>query len=325
MSDLAHANASRQLSIVIPVFNAEKNLPELHRQLGAELKRIAAHYEIILVEDSSKDQSWSVIEALAKDDTRIVGIRLSRNFGQHNALLCGIRLARYDTIVTMDDDLQHPVTEIKILIDKLAEGYDVVYGSPEVDQHDLLRNLASRLTKAALRSSMGVNSAAQVSAFRAFPTRLRSAFEEYRSPQVSIDVLLTWATTNFTAVKVMHAPRFSGQSNYTIRKLITHAFNLMTGFSTRPLRLASLVGFVFTVFGFGVLAWVLGRYFIQGSSVPGFAFLASIIAIFSGAQLFTLGIFGEYLSRMYGRSMERPAYVVMDRCGSTPSNTQAPN
>jgi undecaprenyl-phosphate 4-deoxy-4-formamido-L-arabinose transferase len=160
---------------------------------------------------------------------------------------------------------------------------------------------------------MGTKAATQVSAFRAFPTRLRAAFAEFRSPSVSIDVLLTWATARFTAVEVKHAPRLVGNSNYTARKLITHAFNLMTGFSTRPLQLASLMGFLFTLFGLGVLVWVVGRYLISGSAVPGFAFLASIIAIFSGAQMFTLGIFGEYLARMYGRTMERPAYVVFEQ------------
>jgi undecaprenyl-phosphate 4-deoxy-4-formamido-L-arabinose transferase len=214
----------------------------------------------------------------------------------------------------MDDDLQHPVSEIPKLLAALAEGHEVVYGTSHELQHDVWRNLASRLTKLALQGAMGANTAAQVSAFRAFPTRLRAAFEEYRSASVSIDVLLTWASQLFTGVEVQHAPRRAGESNYTIRKLITHAFTLMTGFSTMPLKIASVVGFIFTLFGFGVLAWVLGRYLISGASVPGFAFLASIIAIFSGAQMFTLGIFGEYLGRMYGRTMERPAYVVGERC-----------
>lgn len=304
-----------QVSIVIPVFNAEGNLPELYRQLMPAMEALVERFEVIMVEDSSGDRSWEIVRGLAAQDERVRGVRLSRNYGQHNALLCGIRAASYGIVVTMDDDLQHPVSEIGLLLDAVAQGHDVVYGTSDENQHDLWRNLASRLTKLALQSAMGARSAAQVSAFRAFPTRLRAAFEEYRSPSVSIDVLLTWATTNFTAVKVKHAPRLAGKSNYTVRKLITHAFNLMTGFSTMPLKLASLIGFVFTLFGFGVLSWVVGRYFILGSSVPGFAFLASIISIFAGAQMFTLGIIGEYLARMYGRTMERPAYVVLERCG----------
>jgi glycosyltransferase involved in cell wall biosynthesis len=311
---MSRADLSRMsVSVVIPVFNAEPNLVELHRQLMPAMAVLVERFEVILVEDCSHDRSWDIVRRLALDDERVRGIRLSRNYGQHNALLCGIRAARYDIIVTMDDDLQHPVSEIPLLLEALAAGHEVAYGTSNEPQHGLWRNLASRLTKLALQSAMGAKSAAQVSAFRAFPTRLRAAFEDYRSPNVSIDVLLTWATQHFTGVPVKHAPRLAGESNYTIRKLITHAFNLMTGFSTLPLKLASVVGFVFTLFGFGVLAWVLGRYFISGASVPGFAFLASIIAIFSGAQMFTLGIFGEYLARMYGRTMERPAYVVGER------------
>ena len=312
---MSHADISRMsVSVVIPVFNAEPNLAELHRQLMPALAALVERFEVILVEDCSRDRSWDVVRRLAQEDERVRGIRLNRNYGQHNALLCGIRAARYDVIVTMDDDLQHPVSEIHLLLEALVAGHEVVYGTAKELQHDLWRNFASRLTKIALQGAMGAKSAAQVSAFRAFPTRLRAAFEDYRSPNVSIDVLLTWATQRFTAVQVKHSPRLAGESNYTMRKLITHAFNLMTGFSTLPLKLASVVGFVFTLFGFGILAWVLIRYFVSGVSVPGFAFLASIIAIFSGAQMFTLGIFGEYLARMYGRTMERPAYVVGERC-----------
>ena len=308
------AVSQMSVSVVIPVFNAEPNLAELHRQLMPAMAALVERFEVILVEDCSGDRSWDIVRRLASEDERVRGIRLNRNYGQHNALLCGIRAARYDVILTMDDDLQHPVSEIHLLLEALAAGHEVVYGTSNEPQHDLWRNFATRLTKIALRGAMGAKSAAQVSALRAFPTRLRAAFDDYRSPSVSIDVLLTWATSRFTSVEVQHAPRRAGESNYTIRKLITHACNLMTGFSTLPLKLARVIGFVFTLFGFVVLAWVLGRYFISGASVPGFAFLASIIAIFSGAQMFTLGIFGEYLGRMYGRTMERPAYVVGERC-----------
>jgi undecaprenyl-phosphate 4-deoxy-4-formamido-L-arabinose transferase len=315
---------STEVSVVIPVFNAEGNLPELYRQLMPAMEALTSRFEVILVEDSSADGSWTVVQRLAAQDSRVRGIRLSRNFGQHNALLCGIRAARYEVIVTMDDDLQHPVSEIGKVLQGLTQGNDVVYGTAEQNQHDLWRNLASRLTKLALQSAMNVKSAVQVSAFRAFPTRLRDAFAQYRSPTVSIDVLLTWATTSFTAVAVRHDARLSGRSNYTVRKLITHAFNLMTGFSTMPLQIASLIGFVFTAFGLCVLGWVVVRFFIYGASVPGFAFLASIISIFAGAQMFTLGIIGEYLARMYGRTMERPTYVELERCGGESPPASAP-
>jgi glycosyltransferase involved in cell wall biosynthesis len=300
------------ISVVIPVFNAEASLENLYRQLIPALEAITEEFEVIMIDDHGGDGSWDVIKKLANQNKNVRGIRLSRNYGQHNALLCGIRAARYSIIVTMDDDLQNPVTEISILLAKLAEGYDVVYGSPKDEQHGIFRDVASRLTKIALKSAMGVATAKNVSAFRAFKSTLRDGFKDYRSPFVSIDVLLTWSTSNFAAVKVRHEPRLLGQSNYTLGKLISHAFNLMTGFSSLPLQLASLVGFVFTIFGFGVLAWVIGRYFVAGYSIPGFPFLASIIAIFSGAQLFALGIFGEYLARIHFRTMDRPPYVVAE-------------
>jgi hypothetical protein len=157
---------------------------------------------------------------------------------------------------------------------------------------------------------MGAEIAQTVSAFRAFRTKLRDAFANYRSPFVSIDILLTWGTALFVAIPVRHDSRWAGESHYTFRKLASHALNMMTGFSTWPLQLASLVGFGFTLFGLGVLAYVLGRFLIQGRVVPGFAFLASVIAIFSGAQLFALGIIGEYLARMHFRTMEKPSYVI---------------
>ncbi len=216
----------------------------------------------------------------------------------------------------MDDDLQNPPEEIGKLLALLGDGVDVVYGTPETEQHGFLRNQASRITKIALQSAMSAETARSVSAFRAFRTRLREAFASYAGPFVSIDVLLTWGSTRFAHVRVKHEPRTAGASNYTFRMLVTHALNMTTGFSTLPLQIASFIGFVFTLFGLFVLAIVLGTYVVNGgASVPGFAFLASIIAIFSGAQLFALGIIGEYLARMHFRSMDRPAYVVRDVTG----------
>jgi len=298
------------VSVVIPVYRAEQTLRELHQQLAAAMAQITPVFEVIFVEDGGDDGSWPIIEDLVRADRRVRGIRMSRNYGQHNALLCGIRAARYEVIVTMDDDLQHPVSEIVLLLAALTPDTDVVYGTPDQERHGFLRDLASRLTKIALSSQMSAETARNVSAFRTFRTRLREGFSAYRSPSVSIDVLLTWATSRFKAIKVRHAPRAAGVSGYTLGKLIWHAFNLMTGFSTLPLQVASVVGFVFMLFGMLVLAYVLVHYLFYGSAVPGFAFLASIITIFSGAQLFALGIFGEYLARIHFRSMDRPPYVI---------------
>ena len=298
------------VSVIIPVYGGERTIAELVRRAHALLEGCAARHEIILVNDCSPDGSWRVLENLASVDGRVQAIDLMRNYGQHNALLCGIRAAQYDTIVTMDDDLQHPPEEIPKLLDKLAEGFDVVYGVPENEEHDLWRSLASQVTKLALKSAIGVRIARDVSAFRAFRTQVREAFATHQAPFVSIDVLLTNGTTRFGAVAVRHEPRRVGVSGYSFRKLLTHALNMMTGFSTLPLQFASVVGFSFTIFGICVLGYVLGRYLMQGAAVPGFAFLASLVAIFSGAQLFAIGIIGEYLARMHFRMMDKPTYVV---------------
>lgn len=268
---------------------------------------------MIFVNDGSADRSWDVVLDLAGQHAWVHGISLMRNYGQHNALLCGIRAAQYEVILTLDDDLQHPPEEIPKLLDKLAEGWDVVYGRPQTEDHGLWRDLASRISKLALRSAMGIETARDVSAFRAFRAPLRDAFANFRGPFVSIDVLLTWATTRFAAVTVQHTPRPIGASNYTVRMLLRHTLNMMTGFSVLPLQLTSLMGFSLTLFGLVLFVYVIARYLIQGGSVPGFPFLASIIAIFSGAQLFALGIFGEYLARMHFRIMDRPAYAVQER------------
>jgi len=194
----------------------------------------------------------------------------------------------------------------------------VVYGTPEREQHGLLRDLASRATKLALSSAMGAEGARHVSAFRVFRTELRAAFADYRSPFVSIDVLLTWGTTRFGAVVVRHEPRAAGHSGYTLRKLVTHAVNMLTGFSTFPLQIASLVGFACTLLGLGLLAYVLFRALFEGGAPPGFPFLASMVALFSGAQLFALGILGEYMARMHSRTMDRPAYTVQAETSEPP-------
>ncbi len=298
------------LSVVVPVYRSEAILPELVQRLEIVLSRIASAYELVLVNDSSPDRSWDVICQLAERNPWIHPINLMRNYGQHNALLCGIRAAQYDVIVTLDDDLQHPPEEIPKLLGVLAQGFDVVYGTPENEEHGLLRDLASVATKMALQNAMGAKIARQVSAFRAFRAEVANAFSHYEGSFVSIDVLLTWGTNRFSAVPVLHAPRKLGPSGYTFRKLVTHAMNMMTGFTTLPLQLASLVGFAFTFFGLCVLGFVLLRYFTYGNPVPGFPFLASIVALFSGAQLFALGIIGEYLARMHFRSLQKPPYVV---------------
>ena len=297
------------ISVIVPVYNSAKTLSKLHDRLMNVLKEITDEYEVIFINDGSEDESFDVIKQLSDKNPLCRNISLMKNYGQHNALLCGIRNANYDVIITIDDDLQNPPEEIPKILGKLNQGYDVVYGTPTNEQHGLFRNLASVLTKVALQIVMGVEKARKVSAFRAFRSTIRDSFQEYRGSLVSIDVLLSWGTNNFTAVEVEHHGRELGESNYTFRKLIIHALNLITGFSVLPLQIASLLGFIFAVFGLMVFIYVVVLFMFFGTPVQGFPFLASIICIFSGTQLLSIGIIGEYLARMHFRSMDKPQYV----------------
>jgi len=298
------------VSIVIPVYRGEKFLAYLIDRISSVLPGIAENFEVLLVNDGSPDNSWALIEQLAARYPWVRGIRLMRNYGQHNATLCGVREAQYEITVTMDQDLQHPPEDLPILFVELEKGFDVVYGAPRKLPQGWLRNWMTSTMKTMLASVMGVPSVRNISAFRAFRTELRQAFTNFQSPTLTIDVLLSWGTSRFTSVTVdiPHAER----SNYNFPALVKAAMLILTGYSTAPLRLASWAGFIMTLFGVGVFAYVLVVYFSLGS-LPGFPFLASIISLFSGAQLLILGIFGEYLARMFDRSMDRPTYVVAHR------------
>lgn len=295
------------ISVVIPVYRGEACLEPLVERLKVALPSFSKEYEVIFVNDGSPDNSWSVIEKLARDHRWIRGVHLMRNYGQHNATLCGMRLARFEVTVTMDQDLQHPPEEIPALLAELDKGFDVVYGFPKKLPQGFIRNKLTENIKNILAGVMDVPSVKHISAFRAFRTQLHSAFDNFQSPTMIIDVLLSWGTTRFSSVEVNIAE--ARTSNYDFAALVKAALLILTSYSTRPLRLASWVGFTMTLFGFGVFIYVMAIYFIVGS-LPGFPFLASLIALLNGAQLFTLGIFGEYLARIFDRSMDRPAYIV---------------
>jgi undecaprenyl-phosphate 4-deoxy-4-formamido-L-arabinose transferase len=297
------------VSVVVPVYKGEAFVGPLVSELLLSLPTFAEMYEIILVNDGSPDRSWQLIQNLTHEHPCVRGIRMMRNYGQHNATLCGVREARHEVVVTMDQDLQHPPQEIPLLLAKLEEGYDVVYGSPRKLPQSLWRNAMTAGIKWILAKVIGLPAVHNVSAFRAFRTNLRDAFVNFQSPSLILDVLLSWGTTRFTSVPVNIGP--ADHSNYSFAMLVRTATLILIGYSTLPLRFASWIGFAMTLFGLGVFIYVLVVYFTAGSP-PGFPFLASMIALVSGAQLFALGIFGEYLARMFERSMDRPPYVVQE-------------
>ena len=298
-----------KISVVVPVYKSSDTLPLLVDEVGKVLPNVADAYELVLVNDGSPDQSWQVISELAGTHSWVRGIDLMRNYGQHNATLCGVREARFEVIVIMDDDLQNPPREIPKLLEKLEEGYDVVYGVARKRQQIWWKSLASAIVKRVIAYVMGLRTVRDIGAFKAFRADLRKSFENFRGPDVLVDVLLSWGTTRFATVPVDEEPRAVGKSNYNFFKLIKVSLLVLTSYTTIPLRFASIVGFLFTLFGFGVLTYVLVTYFVAGS-IPGFSFLASSITIFSGVQLFALGILGEYLARVFERTGGRPTYTI---------------
>ena len=298
------------VSVVVPVYRGARTLRELYERVSAVFAEVGPPFEIVLVDDGSPDESWGVISELAASHKAVRGLRLGRNYGQHAALLAGLRAARFSTTITVDDDLQNPPEEIPTLLAALGEGVDVVYGVPTVVRQDLSRRLAGRLARWSIRAS-GVEHAPSVSSFRAFRTDLRHSFDVPIGPAVDIDSLLAWGTTRFSSVKVAHAERKVGVSNYTFRRLLTHAFDFLTGYSTLPLRIATFLGIATSGLGVILLGWVLGHVLFAGDSVSGFPFLASTIIIFSGVQLVMLGLIGEYIGRIHFRIMGKPSYAIL--------------
>lgn len=300
------------VSVVVPVFESTDTLSALVQRLDATLEPMGP-YEIVLVDDGSHEATWRIIEDLSARWTQVLGVRLGRNYGQHNALVAGIREASFPITVTIDDDLQNPPEEIpRLVIKMLNDNLDVVYGVPERVEQSIPRRMAGRITRLALRNGLGVDSAPDVSSFRAFRTRTREAFAGDIGTNVSLDALLTWGSARFGSVQVRHDPRHSGTSNYTYLKLFRFAIDTTTGYSTVPLQAASILGLFTATFGLLVLIYVTVRPLITGQSVAGFPFLAATIAIFSGAQLLTLGVIGEYLARMHFRIMRKPTYVITE-------------
>jgi undecaprenyl-phosphate 4-deoxy-4-formamido-L-arabinose transferase len=300
-------------SVVIPVYRGESTLDALVERLGEVLPGAAEQFEVILVNDGSPDDSWGVIKRLSQKHDWVRGISLSRNYGQENASLCGIMESRFDVIATMDDDLQHNPEDLPKLLTKLSEGYDVVYGVPRVRRQGWWKNLASKTVKRLMSWSMGLTAVRDISAFKVLRSELRQGFRA-AGPDVFVDALLTWVTLRVASAEIEEEPRTHGKSNYSLGKLIRVALLVITNYTTIPLRMASILGFAFTILGFFVFLYVLYVYFALGS-IPGFPFLASVFTIFSGVELFAIGIIGEYLARVFERSSGRPTYTIRERLG----------
>jgi undecaprenyl-phosphate 4-deoxy-4-formamido-L-arabinose transferase len=309
------------VSIVVPCYRSARTLPELVERLEACMPRVTDGHEVLLVVDGSPDDTWSVADRLASTHAGVRAIRLSRNYGQHSALIAGIRAARHEVVVTMDDDLQHRPEEIGKLLDALTDDVDLVYGKPHEEEHGVLRSFASRSVKASMARLIGVAHARDISSFRAFRTFLRDGFEQIQGPHGFVDVALSWGTTRVAAVHVQMDKRSDGESGYTIKTLIRYAINMIVGYSAKPLRLVTYLGLVVGCAGIVLLAHALWAYYGSAENVEGWTSLASMVAIFSSAQLVGIGVLGEYLGRVHAQGMGKPTYVIRE---VTEAGTTAP-
>jgi glycosyltransferase involved in cell wall biosynthesis len=300
------------VTILIPVYFGGHTLGAFVEQLLGKLGSEEGNCEILLVDDGSRDNSWEVIETLAKKYSGVVrGIRLSRNFGQHNALMCGFHYARGEVIITMDDDGQHPPEEIPKLLETLERtGADVVYGVPRRKEHHWLRNLASAMVRAFFRWVFGLK--VDPSPFRAIRREIVQLILPYDLSFVYLDGLLAWYTDRFAQVEVEHRPRVHGRSTYTLGKLITLAFNLFTNFAIGPLQVVSLVGFASTFFGIFLATYYLVMRLVGQITVPGFATVAILVLVMGGFQLLSLGLIGEYLGRVHLNVNRKPQFAVRE-------------
>ena len=303
------------VSVVIPCFHSGGTLAELVSRLELTLQSCSDDHEIWLVVDDGQAATWRLAARLAGEYPSVRAIRLSRNYGQHNALVAGVRAARHGVIVTMDDDLQHPPEQVPTLLRALSDEVDLVYGVAAREEHGVLRSLASRTVKATMAAMLGVRHARQLSAFRAFRAHLASGFGQIAGPHTSVDVALSWGTTGVAAVTVAMNQREIGKSGYTLRKLLHYTTNMLLGYSTLPLRLVTWTGLGVGVVGLGLFGKLAFQYFTGRTTVAGFTTIASMVAIFAAAQLIALGVLGEYVGRIHSTGMGRPTYLVRERVG----------
>lgn len=301
------------LSVVVPVYYSEQSLRALHARTATTLNARGVAWEMVFVDDGSKDGSWDVLQELARDHEEVVAVQLTRNFGQHNALMCGFAEARGDWIVTIDDDLQIPPEEIGKLLDALGEDVDLVYGTYGSKRHSPFRNIASTVVQKVFQLTFGIQG--EITSFRAIRRTIVDEMLSYQKSFTFIDGLLAWYTQRVARVSVEHREREFGSSRQSLGKLLVLALNMMTNFSLIPLQAASLGGVMVSLLGFGMGLYFFAKKLLLDIPVTGFATLIVAVTMFSGIQLLTIGVLGEYLGRIHINVNRRPQFAVRQRRG----------
>lgn len=306
--DIMARDSSLRYSIVIPVYRSQNTLPLLMERLTSQLEKLNESYEIIMIEDNGGDESWDVMCSLQKKYRNLRLVQLMRNFGQHNALMCGFSMCRGDLIITLDDDLQNPPEEITKLINAISDNYDVVYGVPPKRKQHFVRNIGSHFVRAIYKKIFDLQ--VDLSSFRIMRRDVVKGICEYNKNYTFIDGLLAWHTNRIGEVEVQHNPRQQGATGYSVKKLITLTLNMLTNFSIGPLQVATVLGLIFSSLGFLIAAWFVFKFLIYDIPVPGFTSIIVSITLFSGVQMLTLGLIGEYLGRMHLNINSKPQYYI---------------
>jgi undecaprenyl-phosphate 4-deoxy-4-formamido-L-arabinose transferase len=296
------------VSVVVPVYRSISTLELLHSRLEKALTGVV-DFELVFVDDNSPDKSWSILERLSQQHSNVKAIQLMRNFGQHNALMCGFRHASGDVIVTIDDDLQQAPESIPTLLKCLEDTQaDLVYGVYEKKMHADGRNLGSWLVNRFYRTVF--RNAISVTSFRALRRELCTAILSYDLNFTYIDGLLAWNTQRIEMVTVPHHKRSTGSSGYTMSKLFTLAMNMFTNFSLIPLQCVTVLGFCAATAGLLLGAFYLCQAMVSNIVVPGYASTIVAVLALGGLQLLSLGIIGEYLGRLHLNVNRKPQYTV---------------
>ncbi len=298
---------------MVPVYRSGPGLEALRIRTDGAMTGAGISYELIFVEDNGGDDSWAVITELASRHPEVRGVKLSRNFGQHAATLCGISRATGEWVVTIDDDLEQPPEMIPALVAKGKEGFTLVYGTLEQRTHALWRNLTSEVGRSLFKFAIpSLNR--DYTSFRAIHRSVASALDRFQSPFTFVDGYLSWITGKYATVAVPHSERVAGRSNYNLRNLVAHMINIFVTFSDLPLRLATWLGISASLGGalWGAVI-VVGR--ASGTiQVGGYASMMAAVVFIGGIQLLILGIFGEYLARINFRTGSMPAFLVEREC-----------
>jgi polyisoprenyl-phosphate glycosyltransferase len=304
-----------QYSIIIPVYNGAETIRDLIARIHRVFLELDKTYELILINDCSKDNSWEVITEIKNSNCNLHAFNLAFNVGQYTATFCGMEYARGNYVITMDDDLQNPPEEIPKLITIINEypNYDCVFGIPNNKKHNIFRNTGSRTIQLLYKKLWALDSSIKVSGFRIFTKEIRDKLLLFDTRSPVMSGLILKITNKIGNVTVHHEKRKIGKSNYSLVKLITATFDNIVNFSTFPLQIIARIGILTSMLSFFIAIYYTIQYFRGVVTQPGYFSIIITISFFSGLILFSIGIIGEYIMRIIKEVNHTPKYIIKDK------------